>query len=133
MSGESSPIGLVVRVGEFNHGINFDGDLRFTIIKNANLVLNFDPNEVTRQGQVVENSMWELTETSGLYIFTYKGHSGTFPQMSVSRVGLSGTFNSPSSAKGQFPIDVTIVQGTGEEILGNNKDTEVLEYNNLGG
>ena len=74
-----------------------------------------------------------MTETSGLFIFTYVGSDtfGNFPSLSASRVGVSGIFSSPSNAQGAFAIDATIAGGNGEENLGNNKDTEVLEYSNL--
>jgi len=131
IAGTQGDLDLVVRIGEFNDGVNFNGDLMFTIVKNTNLDLHFNPTEGMRQGKIMENVLWTLTETSGLYIFKYIGNSGMFPSFSASRIGLSGSFTSPNSAKGQFPLDVTIVGGTGEEILGNNKDTDILEYNNL--
>jgi len=131
VTGSSGPLSLLVRVGEFNGGVNFDGDLAFTIVKNANLVIDFDPTETTRQNYAVENALWEFKETNSLYIFTYKGSGRAFSASSASRVGLSGIFQSPSSAKGQFALDITVVGGTGEENANNNKDADVLEYNNL--
>ncbi len=131
ITGAQGDLNVVIRIGEFNDGTNFEGDLRFTVIKNTNLVLNFNPTETTRQAKDMENSLWEFSETNSFYIFTYKANGRIFPAGTVSRIGLSGTFTSPSSAKGQFALDVTIVGGTGEENLGNNKDTDVLEYNNL--
>jgi len=131
VTGAQGALDLVVRIGEFQDGVNFLDDLMFTIVKNVSLVLDFNPNEMSRQGKMMQNNLWELRETTGLYIFTYKGNSRMFPKSTASRVGLSGTFISPSSAKGAFGLDITIVGGTGEEILGNNKDTDVLEYNNL--
>ena len=66
--------------------------------------------------------------TNGLYIFT---HNGVFAPSTASRIGLSGTFTSPQSAKGQFSIDVTVAGSTGEDEQENNKDSDILEYNNL--
>ncbi len=131
ITGTNGALDIVIRIGEFLGGENNQGDLMFSIIKNDNLVLEFDPNEMMRQNQMVENTMWELRHTSALYIFTYKANGKMFPKASASKIGLSGMFNSPSSAKGAFGLDVTIVGGTGEDNLGNNKDTDVLEYNNL--
>lgn len=129
--GTDGVLDLVIRIGEFDGGINFDADLKFTIVKNVNLELTFDSTKVMQQGEIIHNPLWTMTQTNALYIFTYIANSKMFPASTVSRIGLSGTFTSPSRVKGQFALDVTIVGGTGEENLGNNKDTDVLEYNNL--
>jgi len=131
VSGSQGILDVVVRVGEFNNGTNSDGHLKFSMIKNTNLTLNFDPNETERQGETMQNTLWALTEESSLYIFTYTGNSKIFPQNSASKIGLSGIFNSPSHTKGQFALDTTITNGTGEVNVENNKDTEIIEYNNL--
>ena len=128
IAGANGTLSLVVRVGEFANANNSEGDVAFTIVKNANLSLLFDPTEITRQGKVMQNALWSKRETSALYIFTY---NGTFPAGTASRLGLSGVFTSPENTKGQFTLDVTIVGGTGEIVSGNNKDSDILEYNNL--
>lgn len=131
ITGSSGVLDLLIRVGEFNSGVNFDGNLVFTMVKNTNLTIDFNSTETTRQSYTVQNALWELRETSGLYIFTYIGNSGIFSGSTASRVGLSGIFLSPNSAKGQFALDVTVVGGTGENNTNNNKDKDILEYNNL--
>jgi len=128
-----SNISLVIRIAEvIPYGQN-TGPVIFTIVKNSNLQLSFDSNETSRQNYVVENLLWTMTETSGLFIFTYNGDDtlGNFPSLSASRIGVFGTFVSPLNAKGTFSLDVIITGGSGEANLNNNKDSEVLEYNNL--
>lgn len=133
ITGAQGTIDIVVRVGEFESATNSQGDLMFSITKNENLILDFDPTETTQQGETMQNSLWSLNETASLYIFTYTGNNKLFPASSLSRVGLTGTFNSPNSSKGQFSLDTTMSGGTGEENLSNNRDSEIIEYNNLTG
>ena len=131
ITGKTGTFDIVVRIAEFNSAVNFKGDVRFTIVKNANLKLIFDPKETSRQDATMDNANWEFRELSGIYLFTYKGNNRKFPAHSFSKIGLHGTFNSPPSAKGQFALDVTIPKGSGEIDLKNNKDSEVIEYNNI--
>jgi len=131
IDGPSSQLNIIVNIGEFDNGINFNGDLMFTIVKNNNFELTFDENEMLRRNQVMQNSFWELTQTDSLYIFTYTGNNGMFPSMQGSKIGLGATFTSPDSRRGHFTLDVTIVGGTGEVEFNNNADTHVIEYDNL--
>ena len=131
INGNSGELDIVVRVGEFANGTNFKGDVRFTIVKNTNLVLNFAEDETSRQDDEVQNPDWEFMETATLYVFTYVGNNGQFRANTASRVGLSGTFTAPRNSKGKFALDVTVTNGSAEINVGNNKDTEILEYNNL--
>ncbi len=131
VTGAQGTMDIVVRVGEFKNATNSQGDLMFSITKNESLTLDFDPTETTRQGETMQNTLWSLSETTTLYVFTYIGNNKIFPASSYSRVGLTGTFNSPNASKGQFSLDTTMTGGTGEENLSNNRDNELIEYNNL--
>ena len=132
VTGTEGNLDFVIRIGELKGGKNMSGDLRFTIIKNTNLSLTFEPTKVMQQSQMIHNVMWKLEETDALYIFTFKGEASTiFMPNTISKIGLTAKYISPSSMKGKFDLDITIVGGTGEENLGNNKDNEIVEYNNI--
>ena len=123
-------VGMFIRVAETNGGSS-TMPLQFTIVKNEHLKVNFDVNKTIHDGEEVNNNEWEIEETIGLYIFTYTGKNGIFSGNTFSKVGLSALFTTPSNAKGQFALDVTIANNPDEEVKINNKDTDYLEYNNL--
>ena len=127
VSGAQGDFNIVVRIADFAGGLN-TGAVRFSIVKNKNLSVSFDASTTEQQGSSVQNSDWTLEETSSLYIFTYKGD---FAPLTSSKIGLSGTFTSPENTKGAFALDVTILGGSGETNFKNNKDTEVIQFNNL--
>ena len=131
ISGSSGELDIVIRVAEFLDANNFNGDVKLTIVKNDNLELRFDNTELIRRGSIMQNPLWKFEEITGLYILTYEGNAGIFPEKSISNIGLTGTFTSPISSKGQFPLDITIAGTSGEIELKNNKDSEVIEYNNI--
>jgi len=131
VSGEQGDLDIIIRIAEHNGGVNSDGNLTFTIVKNRNIIIEFDQAEITRQGQTVNNPLWDIEETNALYIFTYIGNNGLFVQHTESKVGLRGVYTSTSSAKGQFSLDATIAGGTGEEYISDNRDSETIEFNNI--
>ena len=127
VTGAQGNFSILVRIADFAGGIS-TGPVKFSIVKNNNLSINFDQGKTEQQNSSVQNSSWALEETTSLYIFTYKG---SFTPSSSSKVGLSGTFTSPINTKGAFALDVTVLGGSGEDDFTNNKDTEIIEYNNL--
>jgi len=127
VNGAEGNFNIVVRIAEFEGGTN-SGPVKFSIVKNKNLSIDFDSTTTEQQGASMQNSDWSLEETSSLYLFT---HHDSFAPLSSSKVGLSGTLTSPTNAKGAFALDVTILGGNGENNMKNNKDTEVIQYNNL--
>jgi len=127
VTGTQGNFNIVVRIADFAGGMN-TGPVKFSIVKNKNLSIDFDEGRTEQQDASVQNGDWTLEETSSLYIFTY---NGAFAPATSSKVGLSGTFTSPVNTKGAFALDVTVIGGNGETDFSNNKDTEIIEYNNL--
>ena len=132
ISGASGKLDIIIRITERNNVSNSKGKLQFTIIKNPNLILSFEVNARIQQDEVVQNSLWKMTETRGLYFFTYSGNEGHFPAQGLSRIGLKGIFTSPKASLGKFGFDVGIISGkTGETDQSNNNDTEYIQYRNI--
>ena len=131
IGGAKGDVSMVIRIAEHNNVKNTKGKLSFTVIKNPNLTLSFDSQEVQRDDQRVENVLWKVTELEALYLFTYIGNNDVFPGFSTSRIGISGVFTSPPKSKGQFTLDVTISKSAGDSNMKNNKDTDILEYKYL--
>jgi hypothetical protein len=130
VNGAEGNVSLVIRIGEYINGTNSAGDLVVVIAKNTNLSLTFDANETSRDSRSIDNSDWAYSETPTFYKFTYNANGKIFPGQTASFIGVAGVFTSPTQASGQFLIEVTIFQGTGETNLVNNKDNEKLEYSN---
>ena len=131
VNGANGNVDILITIAE---GLNGDteGDLKFIIRKNVNLELNFDSTKTLQQGKVVENSLWELTETSALYIFKYIGNGGLFSPASISRLGFDADFTSPPSSKGKFDLLIQILDNSGGDSNNdNNKDMDTIRYNNL--
>ena len=128
---DKGEIDILIRVAEMKGGLNNKGDLSFSIVKNRNINLVFDPLERTRQGKVLDNKLWEYKEESAYYLFTYIGTDRIFPKQSLSYIGLKANFEAAKNSKGKFDFDVTIVNGTGEKNRKNNKDSEIIQYSNM--
>lgn len=111
------------------HGFNSDGTnvkaVRFSIVKNDKLVLTFNGDVASN------NSEWELTETSSLYILKYIANEGKFKSSSTSKIVLNGVFTTPIASSGQYDLTVSLISGSGDVSSDNDRDSKVITYNNI--
>jgi hypothetical protein len=126
ITGATGNIKIEIKISESIKGGVNTGDLRFSVLKNRNLALTLD-NTVTGS----DNSNWALSDIGSVYLLTYIGHGGKFPSFTESLVTFDAVFTSPPSSKGKFTLEATIASGSGDRDNSNNKDEEVVEYNNL--
>jgi hypothetical protein len=131
ITGASGNISLVLQIGEYASSMNAVGDLIVIIPKNKNLTLSFDPSETNRDSETIHNNQWELSELGAFYKFKYIGNGTKFPKQNVSNIGISGVFTAPKNKVGQFTIQASILQGSGETDVVNNKVSVKLGYDNL--
>jgi len=130
ITGASGEVTLIVKVGEFDGGLN-SSTVRIFIPNNDALVLNFNPTDTEVANESVSNSEWKLTVKSSGYLFEYQGNNGNYPALQRRNIGLTGVFTSGTDQSGNVTVEATILTGNGEDIISNNKDTSTLSFNNI--
>jgi len=125
---DNQNVDIVIMISEYFNGVN-NGKLEFSIAKNNNFSITFDPYQSVRFGESFDNNNWRMTTTNAHYIFTYIGNSGKFPAKSISSIALSGKLDVIENARGTHTFGANIYGGTGETVMYNNDDKDTLTYN----
>ena len=119
----TTDVTVVVDVAETNF-IPTSGTVSIRITKNSKVDLSLDPSLTTVGGRLVQNSVWNLSNSNeNYYLLTTSQTIGSGGKLSV---GLSGTFRSGATT-GVLSISAT-VSGEGESRITNNVDADKIEY-----
>ena len=122
---------MIVNISELENSNNTQGKVSFSLTKNSHMVVDFDPIEISRLDETVNNMQWSMQETLTSYIFTFDANDGNFPGASSSKIGLSATYYAPHYAKGFFTLYVSLHEGSGDGNAANDQNSETISYTNM--
>ncbi len=131
--GTTGVIDFRVLIGEFAQGnSNAITNVELRIVKNAELIINFDNTLTSLNGQPVQNNQWQYDGSHpSLHKFIYIGNGGIFVGNSGQFIGINAIYNPPNNTVGTFPLKTTVKYFSGGETNNNNNnDIDYIEYIN---
>jgi len=124
---ESVSLSILLQITEYDYGQN-NGDLIIFLSKISEADLMFNPTLSTLSGRTLSNSEWEYSETPVGIQLKYIANDGNFTEHTRLYIGIEGMFNSPSNVVGKLPINVEILDGSGDSDNTNNTDADTISH-----